>query len=387
MKKIAILGSTGSIGTQALDVVSRHPDELEVVAMTAGSNAEAFLRQIKAYRPAFAAMADESAAQAIRGDIPPGVRFSSGKNCLIEAASFHEADMVLVAVVGIAGLPAVMAAIDAGKDVALANKEALVTGGKLVMQAARQKGVKILPVDSEHSAIFQCLQGAPENALRRIFLTASGGPFRTWEKERIAHAKAGEALRHPNWLMGDKITVDSATMMNKGLEIIEACHLFHLPVEKVEVVVHPQSIIHSMVEFWDHSVLAQLGYADMRLPIQYALLYPQRKASPMKPLDFSDIKELTFEQPDTERFPCLKLAMDAGWRGGMAPVILNAANEVAVAAYLEDSIGFYDISDLCSRMLESTQIDEDPSSIEAIHHMDDVTRKRAAAHIRRMNTR
>ncbi|MDR0898653.1 MAG: 1-deoxy-D-xylulose-5-phosphate reductoisomerase [Oscillospiraceae bacterium] len=339
-ERIAILGSTGSIGTQALQVVDAHPDRFSVVALTARRSADALFEQVRRYRPLLAALAEEPA------EIPDDVRFCEwvfGEEALRAAAALPEADAVLVAVVGFAGLPAVLDACSADKKVLLANKEALVAGGALVTAAARRAGQPLLPVDSEHSAIFQCLQGAPCKP-SRLILTASGGPFRTWPQDAIERATAQEALNHPNWVMGRKITVDSASMINKALEVIEAHWLFDMPGERIDVLVHPQSIVHSMVEFPDGAVLAQLGLPDMRLPIQYAMAYPERLDNPAPALDFAHMNNLTFEPPDTARFPGLSLAYEALSAGGAAGAVLNAANEIAVEAFLAGRMPFGQIA-------------------------------------------
>ncbi|MDR0929883.1 MAG: 1-deoxy-D-xylulose-5-phosphate reductoisomerase [Oscillospiraceae bacterium] len=339
-QQIAILGSTGSIGTQALQVVDAHPDRFSVVALTARHSADALFEQVRRYRPLLAALAEEPK------EIPDDLRFCEwvfGDEALRAAAMLPEADAVLVAVVGFAGLPAVLDACNAGKKVLLANKEALVAGGALVTAAARRAGQPLLPVDSEHSAIFQCLQGATGKP-SRLILTASGGPFRTWPQEAIERATAREALNHPNWVMGRKITVDSASMINKALEVIEAHWLFDMPGEQIDVLVHPQSIVHSMVEFPDGAVLAQLGLPDMRLPIQYAMAYPERLTTAAPMLDFARINSLTFEPPDTARFPGLSLAYEALSAGGAAGAVLNAANEIAVEAFLDGRMPFGQIA-------------------------------------------
>ncbi|MCR4877334.1 MAG: 1-deoxy-D-xylulose-5-phosphate reductoisomerase [Clostridiales bacterium] len=342
MKKIAILGSTGSIGTQALDICARHPDEYRVTALTAKSSREKLFEQVRRFRPEMAGLLDGIR----REDIPEDLRFCrwmSGKEALHAAAAEAEADQVLVSIVGIAGLQSVMDALEAGRQVLLANKEALVTGGHLVMDLARKKGRPILPVDSEHSAIFQCLQGAGPNRPVRILLTASGGPFRTWKKEDIHRATRAQALKHPNWAMGAKITVDSASMFNKGLEIMEARWLFDMPAEKIQVVVHPESVIHSAVEFEDGAVLAQLGVPDMRVPIGYAMAWPRREATGVAGPDLFALGKLTFERPDEEKFPSLRLAREALAAGGAACTVLNGANEEAVAAFLREEIPFGEI--------------------------------------------
>ena len=339
MKRIAILGSTGSIGTQALDLVRRHPDLYQVSALTAYSHAEQLFEQIRIFRPAFAGLVKPIPREEIPSDLS-FCRIEMGPGALRTAAAEIPADQVLVAIVGIAGLQSVMDAIQAGRQVLLANKEALVTGGHLVMDAARASGHPLLPVDSEHSAIFQCLQGAGDNRPVRILLTASGGPFRTWDREKIEHATRDEALHHPNWAMGAKITIDSASMFNKALEIIEAHWLFDMSAEQIQVVVHPQSVIHSAVEFRDGAVIAQLGVPDMRVPIAYAMAYPERIETGSRPLDLFSLHDLTFERGDPERFPALRLAGECLQAGGAACTILNGANEVANLAFRENRIPF-----------------------------------------------
>nr|WP_122011596.1 1-deoxy-D-xylulose-5-phosphate reductoisomerase [Maliibacterium massiliense] len=387
MRKIALLGCTGSIGCQSLDVIAQHPETLQVVAMTANHNAERFIEQVLRFRPQMAGLADEKAAAKIAHLIPRGTTFVAGKRCLDIAAGWPEADTALVAVVGIAGLPCVMRAIAAGKDVALANKEALVTGGALVMSAAKEAGVFVLPVDSEHSAIFQCMQAHDDRQhISRVLLTASGGPFRTWDRARIAAATAAQALQHPTWNMGAKVTIDSATLMNKGLEVMEAQWLFGAFCDTIEVVVHPQSVVHSMVEFEDGAVLAQMGTPDMRLPIAYALLYPTRKSAPVTRLDFTKMGSLTFEAPDLARFPCLKLAFEARAQGGLAPTVLNAANEVAVEAYLQERIGFYDIAALCGDMLDAFA-PAPATCMDDVYHMDEQARIAAHRWLKRKSMR
>ena len=352
MKRISILGSTGSIGTQALDLVRQHPDQYEVSALTAFSHAEQLFEQVRTFRPKMAGLVQPIP----RSDIPSDLsfcRFEMGKEALHIAAAEVEADQVLVSIVGIAGLQSVMDAIQAGRQVLLANKEALVTGGHLVMDAARQSGHILLPVDSEHSAIFQCLQGAGGNAPVRILLTASGGPFRTWTREKIEQATVAEALRHPNWSMGAKITIDSASMFNKALEIIEAHWLFDMPHEKIQVVVHPQSVIHSAVEFKDGAVIAQLGVPDMRVPIAYAMAYPKRIETGTQPLDLFSLHDLTFEKGDPVRFPALRLAGECLDAGGAACTVLNGANETANSAFREGRIPFGGITRTVEETLAS----------------------------------
>lgn len=352
MQTIAILGSTGSIGTQALELVRLHPEEFRAVALTARSSREKLFEQVREFRPEVAGLTEPIPMS----EIPEDVRFCRwvmGKEALRVAAAEVPADMVLVSVVGIAGLQSVMDALGANRQVLLANKEALVTGGHLVMDAAKRIGKPILPVDSEHSAIFQCLQGAGGNQPVRLLLTASGGPFRTWTREQMQNATRAQALKHPNWSMGAKITIDSASMFNKALEIIEAHWLFGMPPEKIQVVVHPQSIVHSAVEFADGAVLAQLGVPDMRVPIAYAMTYPRRIPTGSKPLDLFSIGTLTFEPGDPVRFPALRLAGECLNAGGAACTILNGANEMAVAAFLRDEIPFGAISRIVEGTLEA----------------------------------
>ena len=345
MSTLSILGSTGSIGTQALELVRLHPDRFQVKALTAHRNAELLFRQVREFRPELAGLTVPIPREEIPADLG-FCRFVMGPEALHAAAAEVEVDQVLVSVVGIAGLQSVMDALSAGRQVLLANKEALVTGGHLVMEAARRAGKPLLPVDSEHSAIFQCLQGAGDNRPTGILLTASGGPFRTWDAARIARATRREALHHPNWSMGAKITVDSASMFNKALEIMEARWLFDMPPEKIRVVVHPQSIVHSAVTFEDGAVIAQLGVPDMRLPIQYAMTYPERIPTGAPALDLFALGQLTFEPGDPVRFPALRLAGECLRAGGAACTVLNGANEEAVAAFLREEIPFGDITRL-----------------------------------------
>ena len=344
MKRIAILGSTGSIGTQALDICRRHPDMFRVAALTARSSREKLFEQVREFRPEMAGLAEDNIPL---NEIPEDLRFCrwmSGAEALKAAAAEVPADQVLVSIVGIAGLKSVLDALEAGRQVLLANKEALVTGGHLVMDLAKKMGKPILPVDSEHSAIFQCLQAAGSNPAEKILLTASGGPFRTWDRERIEQATPREALKHPNWNMGAKITVDSASMFNKGLEIIEARWLFDMPEDRIQVVIHPESIIHSAIVFRDGAVLAQLGLPDMRVPIGYAMTYPERVETGVQPPDLAAMGRLTFEEPDTEKFPATRLAREALRAGGAACTVLNGANEAAVAAFLREEIPFGEIA-------------------------------------------
>lgn len=352
-KRLAILGSTGSIGTQALDVAEKLG--CPVMALTARSSVKALEEQARRFRPRLAVLTDEKAAADLRvrlADLP--VRVSAGMDGLCEAASLDNADMVLNAVVGMVGLVPTITAIEAGKDVALANKETLVAGGALVMDAVARRGVNLLPVDSEHSAIFQCLQGAPpgNRALKRIILTASGGPFFGKTAMELETVGLKDALKHPNWSMGAKITIDSATMMNKGLELIEARWLFDLPPENIDIVIHRESVVHSLIEYDDHSVLAQLGVPDMRIPIQYAITWPERTASPVKQLNLTEWGKLTFYPPDYDTFVCMNACRTAISRGGLYPTAVNAANEQAVALFREGKIHFSDIGRLVCAVLE-----------------------------------
>lgn len=347
MRRIAILGSTGSIGTQSLDVIRRHPESFCAAALAARSSAAALAAQVREFSPAAAALV--CPPEGFAGE--NNCEWSFGEEALLDICAREDVDAVLVAVVGIAGLPAVLRAIECGKTVLLANKEALVTGGALVMEAARRKGVSLLPVDSEHSAIFQCIQGRPNAHPCRIVLTASGGPFRTWSREQIERATVEQALRHPNWSMGRKITIDSASMVNKALEVIEARWLFDMAPEDIEVVVHPQSVVHSGVEFSDGAFLCQMGLPDMRVPIAYAMSYPDRMGGVGERLDLTRAGALTFEAPDFARFPALKLAWEVLREGGDAPVRLNGANEVAVDLVLRGELPFFRIADLLAETL------------------------------------
>ena len=373
MQTISILGSTGSIGTQALQLVALHPERFRVVAMTGHRNRELFFQQVRKYRPEMAGLTEPIPME----EIPDDLRFCRwvmGKEALHVAAAEIPADMVLVSVVGIAGLQSVMDALQANRQVLLANKEALVTGGHLVMDAARKIGKPLLPVDSEHSAIFQCLQGAAGNQPVKLLLTASGGPFRTWEKERIYHATREQALNHPNWAMGAKITIDSASMFNKALEIIEARWLFDMTPEKIEVVVHPQSIIHSAVEFADGAVIAQLGVPDMRVPIQYAMSYPERLPTGSKPLDLFALGQMTFERGDAEKFPALRIVKECLNAGGASCTIMNGANEAAVAAFLNGEIPFGGIARLVEGALDTLGA-MPANNLDDIFHADQQARR------------
>jgi 1-deoxy-D-xylulose-5-phosphate reductoisomerase len=353
MKRLAILGSTGSIGTHTLDVVRAHPDAFSVAALAAGNNLDLLERQVREFAPRLVSLAEEAGARELRRRLGSGrTEVAWGPDGLVQAATLGEADVVVSAIVGAAGLLPTMAAVRAGKVVALANKESLVMAGGLVTAAAQASGTRILPVDSEHCAIFQCLEQDAGRRVQRLILTASGGPFRALPKEAFAGITPEDALRHPTWSMGKKITIDSATLVNKGLEVIEAHWLFGLPVDRVDVIVHPQSVVHSMVEYVDGSVLAQLGVPDMRLPIQYALLYPERRPSPTPRLDLAAMAALTFEAVDRVKFPCLDLAYEACKAGGSAPTVLNAANEVAVQWFLDRRIRFDEIPAVINRALD-----------------------------------
>ena len=378
-KNLVILGSTGSIGTQALEVALQAG--YRVVGLAAARNVTLLEQQIRQFVPSGAAVYDEAAAADLRLRVADlSVRVLSGMEGLCELAALPQADMVLNSVVGMVGLRPTLAAVAAGKDVALANKETLVAGGAFVMDAVAQAGVKLLPVDSEHSAIFQCLQGMPANrGIQRLILTASGGPFFGKTKDQLEQVTLADALNHPNWSMGPKITVDSATMMNKGLELIEASWLFAMPPEKIDIVVHRESIIHSLVEYDDNAVLAQLGTPDMRVPIQYALTYPNRLPCPAKQLRLEDWKNLTFYAPDDDTFPAMNLARRALTLGGLYPAALNAANEVAVGAFIAGEIGFTDITRLAAQALEQTL--PVPTAVEEVFAADEMVRQQTRAAI------
>lgn len=351
MKRIAVLGSTGSIGTNTLEVVSRHPDRFKVTALAAGNNIQVLEEQIKAFRPEVAAVYDEAAAESLRQKNLP-VEILSGEQGMVEVATLGDVDMVVSAIVGSAGLLPTHGAIKAGKDIALANKESLVMAGNIIMSEAAKRGVSIIPVDSEHSAVFQCLEGRKMEQVEKIVLTASGGAFRKKDISELETVTPAEALNHPNWDMGRKITIDSATLMNKGLEVIEAYWLFNVPLEKIEVILHPQSIIHSMVKFIDGSMIAQMSVPDMKGPISYALSYPDRLGDILPALDLAAIKELTFEEPDRKKYPSLDLTYSALESGGTMPCVLNAANEVAVDAFLNEKISFTGIFRVVSGTME-----------------------------------
>lgn len=373
MKKITVLGSTGSIGTQSLEVIKAHPDRFRVEALTCGKNKKKLEEQIEKFRPAFAVTEREEDAHDLMRKFPR-TEFSWGEKGLIEAAE-GGCDMVLNALMGMRGLAPTYAAIQAGKDIALANKETLVAGGELVMDAAAKAGVKLLPVDSEHSAIFQCLEGNKNRPVKKILLTASGGPFRGYTKEQLENVTLEQALKHPKWNMGAKITIDSATMMNKGLEVIEARWLFDVEAEKIQILVHPQSIVHSAVEFMDNSVIAQLGVPDMRIPISLALGYPDRLKNGERELDFfGEGSNLTFEKPNPEVFGCISLAYEAIARGGSCSAVMNAANEVLVAAFLEEKIRFVDIEKTLACILDAHKTAYN-LDLEGILEIDKETRK------------
>ena len=362
MKNIVLLGSTGSIGTQTLDVVRSYKEDLHVVALAAGNSVEKMEQQIREFSPSYAVMWSEEAAKDLKQRVSDlQVQVLAGMDGLLAISVLPEADVVLTAIVGMIGIRPTIAAIEAGKDIALANKETLVTAGHIIMPLAKKHGVKILPVDSEHSAIFQSLNGEPKDKIRQILLTASGGPFRGFTKEQLTNVKAADALKHPNWTMGRKITIDSATMVNKGLEVMEAGWLFHVPPEKITVVVQPQSIIHSMVEYVDGAVIAQLGVPDMKLPIQYALFYPDRRPMQENNIDFFKLGRITFEEPDMEVFTGLKLAYEAFRAGGSMPTVFNAANEKAVSLFLQDKIGFLDIPELIGACMQNHHVIADPT--------------------------
>ena len=385
-QRVCILGSTGSIGTQTLEVARLYPDRLQIEALTAMSNVEKLAEQVREFRPRVAVIGDEACRRRLLellDGIP--VQVLVGEEGMCEVASDADVDTVVASVVGFAGLPAVLAALEAGKRVALANKETLVVAGELVRRALETNGGLILPVDSEHSAIFQCLVGEGEQQIEELILTASGGPFRTRPASTFADITLAEALDHPNWSMGAKITVDSASMMNKGLEVIEAYWLFGVPADRIRVLVHPQSIVHSMVSFRDGSTKAQLGVPDMKVPIQYALTFPDRWPAPHPRIDWATTTSLEFEAPDSRRFPCLDLAYDALRRGGVAPAVLNAANEEAVALFLQEDIRFVDIPDLIDRCLAATAC-TNTASLEALVEADQAARRYVREHASSVGT-
>ena len=370
MKAITLLGSTGSIGTQTLDIVQQYPDQFRLVGLAAGRNVELAAQQIRQFKPEVVALADESQVAALKAeitDVSPQPQVLAGQEGVVEVARYGDAEAVVTGIVGCAGLLPTIAAIQAGKDIALANKETLIAGGPVVLPLIQKHGVKLTPADSEHSAIFQCLQGLsrdrtfevgkPMAGLRRILLTASGGAFRDWPVEQLAQVTVEDAIKHPNWSMGRKITVDSATLMNKGLEVIEAHYLFGLDYDRVDIVIHPQSIIHSLIELEDTSVLAQLGWPDMRLPLLYALSWPERLYTDWETLDLVKAGNLTFREPDHAKYPCMQLAYAAGRAGGSMTAVLNAANEQAVALFLEEKIRFLDIPRVIEQVCDRHRVD------------------------------
>lgn len=384
-KRLAILGSTGSIGTQTLGIVAGYPDLFTVTALTAGSNAALLMEQARLYRPQKVVIGDEAFYSVVRDGLAGlGIEVLAGRQAFEEVASSDGIDTVVAAMVGFAGLRSTAAAIKAGREVALANKETLVVAGEMITRTAAMTGSRILPVDSEHSAIMQCLSGEPQGSVEKIILTASGGPFRSTPAERLARVTPLEALRHPNWSMGSKITIDSATLMNKGLEVIEAHWLFDTAPDKIEVLIHPQSIIHSLVQFTDGSIKAQLGVPDMRLPIIYALTYPERVMTELPRPSLAEIGTLTFEEPDTDRFRCLQLARTALNSGGNIPCAMNAANEAAVAAFLREKIGFNDIAGTVEHVMGNT-IFNNEASMDIYEETDLRSRSLATEYINKIS--
>ena len=372
MKKIAILGSTGSIGTQTLEVVRENKD-IEVLGLAAGNNIKLLERQIREFHPKMAAVWSEERAKELRENVKDlNIKIVSGMEGLIELSVMEESEILVTAIVGMIGIRPTIEAIKAGKDIALANKETLVTAGHIIMPLAKEYQVAILPVDSEHSAIFQSLQGGQEKALHKILLTASGGPFRQKTREELLNIQVEDALKHPNWEMGRKITIDTSTLVNKGLEVIEAKWLFDVSLDQIEVVVHPQSIIHSMVEYVDGAIIAQLGTPDMKLPIQYALYYPERRFLPGDRLDFAALSKLTFEKPDMETFYGLRLAFEAGKEGGSLPTVFNAANELAVSKFLERKIKYLEIPEIIEHCMQAHKTIADPSVDEILQTEQEV---------------
>ncbi|VXD23815.1 1-deoxy-D-xylulose-5-phosphate reductoisomerase [Planktothrix paucivesiculata] len=383
MKAITLLGSTGSIGTQTLEIVAEYPEQFRIVGLAAGRNITLLAQQIRAFRPSIVAISNPDQLPELKAlitDINPQPILVAGDEGIIEVARYGDSEAVVTGIVGCAGLLPTIAAIEAGKDIALANKETLIAGGPVVNPLIKKHGVKLLPADSEHSAIFQCLQGVPQAGLRRIILTASGGAFRDWPVEKLKEVTVADAITHPNWSMGKKITVDSATMMNKGLEVIEAHFLFGLDYDDIEIVIHPQSIIHSLIELQDTSVLAQLGWPDMRLPILYAMSWPERIYTNWERLDLVKAGNLTFKAPDDQKYPCMSLAYAAGRAGGSMPAVLNAANEQAVALFLEEKIEFLDIPRVIELTCDRHRIDnrQDPT-LEDIIEADRWSRQEVIA--------
>ncbi len=379
MKKVVLLGSTGSIGTSTLKVAQDLPDRIQIVGLAAGNNVRLLAEQARQFQPRVVSISDPARAGELEAELGVDVQVQAGPEGLLRLATLPEADLVLIAIVGTAGLQPALAAIRAGKDIAVASKEILVMAGEMVMGEAARHGVKVLAVDSEHSAIFQCLDGKPPGSVRRLWLTASGGPFRATPKEDFAHITVERALKHPSWVMGRKITIDSATLFNKGLEMIEARWLFDIEMGRVAVVVHPQSVVHAMVEFVDGSILAQMSTPDMCLPIQYALTYPDRVASDRVQTNFAKLGKLTFEEPDTDRFPALLLARRAGETGGTMPAVLNAANEVAVEAFVQHRISFPGITGTVRRAMDRHKVHAHPT-LEQILEADAWARSEAALH-------
>lgn len=383
MKAIALLGSTGSIGTQTLDIIAQNPDQFRIVGLASGRNVEMLSQQIRQFRPEIAAICEEEKLPELKqavADLDPQPILLAGEAGVIEVARYSAAETVVTGIVGCAGLLPTIAAIEAGKDIALANKETLIAGGPVVLPLIEKHGVKLLPADSEHSAIFQCLQGVPAGGLRRILLTASGGAFRDWPVEKLSSVTVADALKHPNWSMGRKITIDSATLMNKGLEVIEAHFLFGMDYDHIDIVIHPQSIIHSLIELQDTSVLAQLGWPDMRLPLLYAISWPERIYTDWPQLDLVKVGSLTFREPDHQKYPCMQLAYAAGRAGGSMPAVLNAANEQAVALFVEEKIRFLDIPRLIEKACDRHQADNCPNpSLDDIVAADKWARKEVVA--------
>ncbi|MCA1053545.1 1-deoxy-D-xylulose-5-phosphate reductoisomerase [Rossellomorea aquimaris] len=374
MKKISLMGATGSIGTQTLDVIREHPHDFKLIALSVGRNINEARKMIAEFTPSLVSVQRKEDAETLKSDMPAGVKVMYGEEGLIEVACHQDADILVNAVLGSVGLNPTLQAIESGKTIAIANKETLVTAGHIVMEAARRKGVSLLPVDSEHSAIFQALQGEQDKNIEKLIITASGGSFRDRTREELVGVTVKEALNHPNWSMGAKITIDSASMMNKGLEVIEAHWLFNIPYDKIDVLQHRESIIHSMIQFHDTSVMAQLGTPDMRVPIQYALTYPDRFERPRaKRLDLAEIGLLHFEKMDMDRFRCLRFAYEAGRMGGSMTTVLNAANEAAVALFLEDKISFLAIEDMIERALNEHEVIQNPD-LDTIREIDERTR-------------
>ncbi|HJV16310.1 MAG TPA: 1-deoxy-D-xylulose-5-phosphate reductoisomerase [Bacillales bacterium] len=374
MKKISLLGATGSIGTQTLDVIKTHPTQFKLVAMSVGSNIELTRKIIIDFQPELVSVQEKQDSETLKAEFP-SIKFVYGMDGIIEVAVFNKAEIVVNAVLGSVGLNPTLQAIECGKIIAIANKETLVTAGHLVMEAAKKHNVSLLPVDSEHSAIFQALRGESKKNIERLIITASGGSFRNRTRRELEGVTVKEALNHPNWSMGAKITIDSASMMNKGLEVIEAHWLFNIPYEQIDVLLHKESIIHSMIEFHDSSIIAQLGSPDMRVPIQYALTYPDRLPLPtLKRLNLAEVGQLHFQEMDLTRFRCLHFAIEAGKKGGTLPTVLNAANEIAVGAFLKGKISFLQIEDLIERALYSHQMIKDPS-LSIIQDVDKETRE------------